>query len=405
VPKTNQRTSGRPFKVNTLIKTLMISGLLLIVVFVAAKSFGADTFTVLGDAISSFFGSARDWDQPYGLNYEDVIDMKPYGSGLAVLTNTEVIYIDSSSNVKDRRSHNYKAPAMKIEGARLLLFDRQSEDYRIEKDSGIVFDSSAESTIITAEIGKRGRCAIAHRGDYATSVLSVYNSVNELIFKWSCEKEHIVDIALSDNGKRVAVAVLGAKDGEIYSKLFVFDIRYKDPIAVFEFDGVSLFSVEYKGGKRFAAAGDRLLCFVNGDKKEDVKTYSPYELCGYSPIKKGISALCLSKYGNTSDNEITVFDKKGRAIYDTTVKEKVRHFSASEHYVSVLLPDRAESFNKKGEKVANIITDSDGIKIVQNGSSLYILTREGILKHHVPSGKVYNDVEDSINSVESEDNA
>ena len=129
----------------------MISGLLLIVVFVAAKSFGADTFTVLGDAISSFFGSARDWDQPYGLNYEDVIDMKPYGSGLAVLTNTEVIYIDSSSNVKDRRSHNYKAPAMKIEGARLLLFDRQSEDYRIEKDSGIVFDSSAESTIITAD--------------------------------------------------------------------------------------------------------------------------------------------------------------------------------------------------------------------------------------------------------------
>lgn len=403
--KKKKGTSTKQQRTNTLLKTLMITGLLLIIVFVAARSFGADTFTALGNAVSAFFSSAGDWNEPYGLNYEDVIDIKPYGSGIVVLTNTETIYLDSSSKVIDRQSHNYKTPAMKVYAGKVLLFDRQSSAFRIEKDSGVLMDSTAEASIITGTIGKRGRYAIAHRADYATSALTVYNSVNEVIFKWNCEKEHIVDVALSDNGKRVAAIVLGAQNGEIYSKLFVFDIRYKDPVKVQQFDGVSLFSVEYKGGKRFLAAGDSILTLVNGDETKELLTFSPYELCSYSAVNKGISALCISRYGNSSDNQISVFDKKGKTLYQVDCDEKVKLVSASSQYVSLLLPDGSITYNCKGEKVADIKPGSDGIKIVQNDSSLYILTRDGIGKYHVPSGSIPEETSESSIAIQSEESA
>lgn len=382
----NQRGAGKngakldQKKILTLLKVFMVIAALLMVLFAMAKIF-RDYFHTENNLPSEKVNA----NITHAIPSERVLDMQPLGSGVVVLTQTELLFLDSSGELARTSEHTFVSPAIDAKNSNVLLYDKDGLGYKVEKRTGLVYEGQTEKSIITACVTEKGAFALATRADDATSQLIVYSSGFKEKFRWSCAAEHIVDVSLSSNNKQAVVAVIGSKDAQLYSKVHVFDFGYEESLAMFELGASSVFSSEYTARDTALVYTSSGVQVVSGETIQAGRAFDGVTPRYFDYADNQRSAVVVSKFGSSSANEVYGYSNKGKELFSVSVSENIRALRCAASSVSLMLNDRIDTYNYSGERIGSVALPGDAVRFAAVSGKLFVLSSVGVLVYKADS--------------------
>lgn len=356
----------------------------LLIVTVAAQKLGNVTINTMTSNLKSYIMSMGSGEgYPCNIDSDSVKNITVNDSNLLILMKDKTTVLNSTAKEIMPKNHEYINPAMKTAGSKAIVYDLDSDNFRIQNSSEVTGEYKADNRIIAAAMGRSGNYAVGTYGDNVQSVLTVYGRSNKKIFVWNFKSERISDIALSDNGKFAAVTTLFSKEGKISSKLYVFNFKSDKYVSCFDYDATVLVNVDYVNGNDVVAVGDNIRTYISNGKtkKEDIKFNSDV-LHNYCMTDNGVSALVRSKYGSKSLSSLTVY-KNNKEKCAVDFDKEVKWMDCDGKHTAVLFENEVRTYNNHGKQTGSITFSGEPVRVNVDGSRVYVLTSVSLQRYKV----------------------
>lgn len=377
-PTAKRKRTKEQARLLSVLKAVCVIVVLLALIVVAAQRFGNVTFSSVSDYFGTLISGTRSGDgYPYYFENTSVETVEPIGSDLFVLGEDSTFVLDSTARKLGFSQHSFSSPAAYGSNGRVLMLDVGENSYQILSKTKVLYEDSFPQRLLTGAIGKDGTVALASRGAQSQSALTVYNKNHKEIFAWNCASENIISVAVSDNGSRAAVSVIGAENGELYSKVHIFDFDCAEPIATFEYD-TAVSGVQFLSGKRLLMTGKNIFTIIDDTTVVLEEDLSLNTLSHVYTDDSRFTVVALSKYGSTASQIIRAYNRKGELLFETELAESVKGLSCDSGYVSVLTDTFLYNYRHSGELVGKAPVDSDCIKPFTDGRNTYVYALSGI---------------------------
>lgn len=356
----------------TVLKAVSVVLVILILLFIAAYRFGGITFSSVTDYFNSVISGTKQGDgYPFSFDSLNVKDVSQIGSDLLVVSDSSTIVLDSTARKVSDIQHTYSSPVAYCKSGRVLFMDIGSNAYKVMSKTKVLYEGKTDKKILTGAISKNGNIAVATRGSGAQSELKIYNGNQKEVFSWACAKENIIAVDISDNGKCAAVSVVGAQNGELYSKVFVFDISYQEPVGSFDFGAQIVSRVDFLAKDTIVASGEKTFSVITektNKKDEDLTLNSLSRIC---VSDENTVAVVLSKYGSSTSKILNVYSKNGEQLFSKEINSAIKSVSCDGAHITVLTDSKLLTFDSKGEQTGESPVANDGIRCFTDGSLSY----------------------------------
>lgn len=357
----------------TVLKTVSALLVILILLFIAAYRFGGVTFSSVGDYFNSVIsGTKRGDGYPLSFDSLNVKDVTSIGSNLLVISDSSAVVIDSTARKVSNIQHTYSSPVAYTKSGRGLLMDIGSTSYKVMSKTKELYEGKTDKKILTGAISKNGAFAVATRGSGSQSELKIYNGNQKEIFSWSCAKENIIAVDISDNGKCAVVSVIGAENGELYSKVFVFDFDYAEPVGSFDYGTQIVSKVDFLQKDIIIASGEKTFSVITDKKDRKDEDLSLNSLSRIFVSDENMVAAVLSKYGSSTSKILNVYSKKGELLFSKEINSTVKSVFCDGSHITVLTDLKLLTFNREGETVGESDISNDGIRCFIDGNTTYV---------------------------------
>lgn len=379
--KSSGKSKKIKFKLNErsrrILTVILALAVVILIVMTAAQKLGNMTVSTFTADVKTYFMSLGSGDgYPYEISAGKVKSITVNKSNLNLLLDDKTLTLTSSAKEIMPKSHTYSNPVMKTKGSKMIVFDLDSGKFRVQRGSDIVCEEKLDKNIMAAAIGAKGNYAVATYGNDVQAVLRVYERTGKEKFTWNFSDERVTDIDLSPNGKFVAVAAIKATNGEMSSKLYVFNLSTADNyIACFDYKGTTLLRVNYIKGNNIVAVGDNLKSYIknNTNKQEDMK-FNSDKLHNYCVSEDGSSAIAFSKYGSSSLSSLSFYSNTNKERFTVDFDKEIRGVNTDGKYIAVLFDSEVKTFNKRGKQVGTIYFSGEPKSVTVDGSRTYVLT-------------------------------
>ncbi len=274
-------------------------------------------------------------------------------------------------------------PVMETADEYILLADLSGNNASaLYKQGKKVMDYQFGDDIITAKVNPKGMAAFATATVGYKGKVVVYDKKGKERFSWNSGEGYILDIALDDSGRYLAVAQLSGEGTEVNSKLQMIDLNRKKVVATAERSGTAISEIRFS--------------------KERLLTVSDSELCGFKTNGKLLFSVAFggrnpSKYDISSD-EVLAFvttDNRGNAVlelYNTRGKLKgkyradstINNLSVFDHTVVIARQREVLSINPRGKlkkttaaefDIKSLGLFGDGHTVLAAGNTLAYIAR------------------------------
>ena len=362
------------------LKLVAIIVVVLLLIMLAAAQFGGVTFSTISDSVRTFFAGLGSGDgYPYQISGMVIGDATVTNSDLVLMYDDSVKVLDTTAKELSSISHKYDHPVMQSNSGRVLLYDEGGNKFKVQSKTRTLYEKETKYMILTGALGKDGSVAIATRAEDAQSMLTVYNSKEKEIFVWKCAKENIISCDVSDNGKLIAISVLGVENGSVYSKVYIFDKKKDSPKASFTYQDSAVSSIRFLSNETLFVLGNNVCSVIKGEKEEkiNVSVNTPYMI---HISDNNTAVLVLSKYSSTTQKLVNVYDKSGRELFSNEIDGLVKSVSTDGKYVGVLTDNNVQIYNMKGERVGSANVNTDAEKVIVSGRNTYVYSADKIEK-------------------------
>lgn len=333
-----------------------------------------------GMSLTDFEANEKAGSVIYDSLPDSIENIEKYSSGVVMVTDTAVDYLDSQGNHLASNPHTFSQPCVDIKNTTLILYDKGGLSFRIEKGTTVYDTFTVSKPIVTAGIGKNRNYAYVLNDDGGyQSHLYVYNLQGNKLFEWGSSADYCIETALSDNGRSIAVALLGVKNGEYVSKINFFNFRDDKALYSIELPDCTVFGLEFINNKTVAALTDNGIFVINKNGEyEKTAEYSPVEILHSSSSFRGLKSVAVALHGNLKTTQVSVFNKKFEELYKLDFTSEVYSVKTSDKYTAVIQNGIISVYNNKGEMTGSIISDERVEDAAFSGNSLYALTVSGI---------------------------
>ena len=381
--KKDKKFDARQYSGNIkkLARVLGIS-VLIVLILVAVVYFADQQFHL--------FGSSRPSDSSseslfYATDADNIRSISAYDNGLAVLSNSELMYFDTGGREINVNQHIFASPEMKINGKTLLLFDKGGTGYRIEKNASVYKEGTAPGIITCAAIGKTSNYAFSVDDDDGyQSHIFVYSANGKLQFEWGSASDYCLNIALSDSGNKIALCVVGVDNAEYFSKVLLFNFNSDAPAYTVDFSGKTVYHIDFISGRKIAVFTDGGVYTIDAEGKSDpVQVFSSTEITHSYISTAGLRCTVISPFGNDQAPLLSVFDEKNKLLFQRSYKQAVTGVICNGNYTAVLMGDHVEIVSRDNKVSGGIFPGETCEQYAIVNHSLYLLTGRGIFKYNL----------------------
>lgn len=382
-----RRKKKIPFKSidkRMFIKAGAIVFAILIVLSVASYKLGGFSPLGIGRGISNLAdGIVGNDGFPYKTSSNDIRRMTMCYNNIALLNDTGLKVVDRSGKTVSDFQHNYSAALVYTYGNNMLVLDSQGNKFRVQTAGKLIYEKEFEFELLTGDIAKNGSVAIASKSDQGASMLSVFDAKQKEVFSWVCAKQQIVCVDISENGKMIAVGVLGADSGDVLSDIYLFDIGYKDAVAHLELPGTSVVKVEILSGKKMVVIGDNIVTFLNSKGERNDIDVSLDTVSRFFVSDNNITAVLLSKYSSAYSNILKIYSSSGKEISSADIDFLVKDMYSDGKHIALLSDGRLVCYDLYGRMTGKKSIDNDAVSCCVSGSDAYVLFSNSIERFSV----------------------
>lgn len=304
-PRRRGRSMGR-----LLVKLLAVAAAvaLLAVGWQYREHFMPDGFLVWADELLGGGGGGSGY--PVSVNGSAVKHMTAVRDSLAYLTDTSLVILNGKGGQVVNRAHNFADPTLQVAGNYLLVSEIGGKRVRLERRTGTTLEHTHFDAVVTAAVAENGRFAVVSGESKSyRSQVAVYSDSDKNIYNWYSANQVVVDVALSADGKRMAVIGLSAEAGAMRSSLMIFDLEKEEKPVTFRNTGTMLCAVEFLVNGQVIAVGDSALWVVDNSTLQTV-SYGDYELMGTAFSDTAVT-VALQQFGTTDGGRLLSVDGTG----------------------------------------------------------------------------------------------
>ncbi len=301
----------------------------------------------------STIGKAQLPETVYSQNSEQFVR---YNDAVVTLNNSYFEIYSKKGKLIQAVSHGMSNPVLELSESRFLLYDRSRYSISIFNYSSQLYQTSFEHNIISADIGRNGSYAVVtDSGMYMNSVY-VYNKNNKLVYNWNSAGSYITDVAISNNGKTIAVALVTAKGGVYSSSVYVLDFSSASPKIRYDFDYL-VSAVSVVNNKYILANGTEHAMLL-GLKSSSMLEITQSAVRFYSSSANGTTIVCHGRSNNERENTISVISKKGEIIASIKADYVVSSVSIGDKNIAVLSDKTVILYNLDGNEIGRTTTET-----------------------------------------------
>ena len=398
-----KRISLKSIPKKSLIKAAAIVLAIIIVLSVAAYKLGNYSPLGLGRGLSNIGDSMMGNNGfPFDISSNDVIHMGMSYSDVVVLNDTGVKVIDSSGRQISDFQHNYSSPLIYTYGTHSLIIGAGENKFKVQTSGKTIYEMETDFDLLTGDISKNGCVAVASKSDQGASMLNVYDSKKNEVFSWICAKNLIVSVDISNNGRYVAVGVIGADSGDIISEVYLFDINYSDPVRHIQLPGTAVAAVEILSGKKLLIIGDNFVSFVNEKGKRNDIDVSLNTVSRFFISENNTAAIVFSKYSSAYTNILKIYSSSGKEISSSDIDFIIKDMSFDGKHIALLSDGKLYCYDLYGRISGEKTIDNDAERCCINGSNAYVLFSNGIKKYSVRGNSDERVTQSEIEKIDGE---
>ena len=341
------------------------------------------TFTLpvsLGENIGNFTATFGVGEYPIEIYGTDVIDSHSKGLYYYVLTDTNLSAFSNSGKEIYTYSHGYEKPVLKTSQTRALVFSQGGNTLEIYNLNKIINEYKANKPIITADICRNGSYAIATYSDsYATEV-KVFDKNNKSIFAWNSAKDTVNALTLSPNGKFLIISTFNADDGNLNSKISIFDTKSNSatPKSSFEFNDNIVYNLSVSNRGFTVVTGDSI-SFIDWKNFGKIDYNTDRQVDMFRASKDG-SVAVFNLESNKSDNIITVISPKGEKISSFEFNGIISDIRLLRGHIYCMSEAKIFLYDQDGTLLSTEDCGFDTIKLAVTGSQSVAVISDNEIK-------------------------
>lgn len=204
------------------------------------------------------------------------------------------------------RPHGYTAPVMRISAVRTLTFDRGGTGYRIDSAADECGVFTSPYRIIDADIADNGWYAIASFSDSDTALVTVYDKNGNEKYKFHSAESYISSVAISADGKYIAVCSLGADHAVMNSHVMIYSVKSTEPQAKKSFTDETVYAVRFNGSTVTGVSTGRVFTLdrSNNYREMPFNSQTPVKF----DLRGGKTVVVLSGASNSAKNTVYVLN-------------------------------------------------------------------------------------------------
>ena len=317
---------------------------------------------------------------PIDLESNDTLSTVSRGMYYYVLTNTHINAYSGNGKQIYSYSHGYESPILKTSKTRALIFDQGGNEaviYNLRTKKKTV---KTDNDIITAGISDSGTYAIVTRSDKYASVVSVYDKHNNRLYEWSSSSDTVNNVAVSPNGKKIAVSLFNASSGKFNSKISLLEYDSATPKYTESIDETLVYALDSFHNSGFSAVTGKGFGFYawSDFKKTEYKSdYSPAFLRSGS----GGTAVVFNRESDRTDNRIVLFSATGKLKSEFDYKGTISDIEVSGGHIYCICDTSAYLLSNDGKVLRQVDCGFGVTHIAAIGTNmLATVTDNGIQK-------------------------
>lgn len=358
---------------------IVITALIILVVFAfATLSSPGDEEAASGTqeqtGLSDSFNSVK---TGFPLSFPSGIDgMSIADSSIYVISRNTVSHFDLSGKKSKEHIFNFASPVIKTSLDYAIVYDRQGISYAVMNRDKIIYEGKNDDGeyINSACIADNGSFLIASRSTKGAGMLTYYSKTGEVLFQWLCANEYIVNCSISQNTKNLACSAISAKSGEMYTKVYYFDIDKSDNNKEYTFNGAVSLDTFFVGSRNVIAVCQDRRILIDFSKDN----YTPIEKLYTSTILKqssdegGNTAVVLKKDDSFDKTSLTVYDSHNNISFECDLPDDIRDICLKGGKAYILTGDAIY----KADKDVSLITTLTSVNssIVAGKRKIYYYT-------------------------------
>jgi len=285
---------------------------------------------------------------PVTLNTSETINIASHGNRIFVLTDNDISCYSKNGKLSFNDAHGFSSPVICKSDARCLVYDQNGYGVKIYNAKRQILSQTCTFNILSADITRSGYYAIATKAEAHTSMVTVYNDKGKNIFEWYCPKETICNVAVSPNGKNVAITTVYVSDGKFNSKLYVIGFDSADPIFTKEYNGEFIYGINSENNKTFAVIGENFCDIISWRKFKVTEFKTDYCVDMVKTTSK-YTVIASSRENNDGNTTFTFYNNRGKNITSYTFNGLVNDFAIKGKTVFILSNNSIFSVNEDGK--------------------------------------------------------
>lgn len=296
---------------------------------------------------------------------------------VAYASDTSFVTLNSTGSEIANVQLRYSKPVMKSSGNRFLTYGIGTTGYQIQDFDGMLYSGEAEGAIYTADISSNGVYGIVTEGGGYLSILYVFNSNNNRIYKYSFSEYYINSIALNSDGSGGIACGITSDNGAVKTGVYVLDFTKEEPVSQYSISSDTIVDCDYLNDNRAVLVGQSSSYVIKrGEEnyvtiKYDSKTLANY--C-FNPDTNSF-ALALSKSGDGRNCVIDIYNDNGERTSSIDTDYGAESISLYKGTVAILDGNTAYGFNSTGDLLYSCDTGTGSKRLIlTSDNTAYVLS-------------------------------
>ncbi|MBQ7036936.1 MAG: hypothetical protein IJN74_05550 [Clostridia bacterium] len=358
--------------VNRIKKPLYIAVLALLIIFLLVWYFLGGKPSVLGVFKNGEYGDRVKLDSSF--TYASA----KYSGGVAVFGKDSVFGITNSGKKAWQIPFTVSDPILSAGGRFVLAADRGGKRTVLISGGKVKHEAETEGAIITATVNKKGDYAVVMKERGFKGLVKVFSSKGKELFAWHSAEQNILSVALSEDSKQLAVAVVNMKDLSKLTTLLQFDLKDTVPDTLDVGDENLVSTLLYNKGELIAAGDEALYCFKKDGSQKFRIDYSGREIQKFSMYAGGTMAMLFRGADDGSGNTVEFYDGLGRLSGTAKVDGNVSSFDTFGNYAVVSTQNELYVIHKNGRIVSQRTLESSVNRVFLCGSRNRLFLMGGV---------------------------
>ena len=248
---------------------------------------------------------------PAEINSSEVLNAVSRGNYYYVLTDTRLNAYSNGGKEIYSYAHGFENPVLKTSKTRAMVFSQGGNEAYIYNLAELKNTLSTEKEIITANISDSGVYALVTRSDSYASAVSVYSKSGKLLYEWYSSEDTVNNVAVSPNGKKIAVSAFNASSGDYSSKVCVLSFDSATPEYTENYSGALVYGLESSGSSGFSVITENSVQFIKWHKYKKTEYKNDYTAAMFRSASGGTVAV-FNRSSDKTDNRVAVFNSRGK---------------------------------------------------------------------------------------------